>query len=111
MLGYVLIGGSVVVGMALLEDANGTINMVKIVITVRGVTWICKKVAESLDRDKSQIIDYTGWSIAGVNVIGILSNAIKSVEPISQGLIKVSGSIQGLGLWISKMADTVMFLN
>jgi hypothetical protein len=111
MLGYVLIGGSVIVGMALLEDASGTINMVKIIITVRGVTWICTKVAESLDRDKSQMINYTGWSIAGVNVIGVLNNAVKSVEPISQGLVKFIGNIQGLGLWINKMADTVVFWN
>ncbi|MDD4778973.1 MAG: hypothetical protein PHT02_00020 [Tissierellia bacterium] len=107
--GYILLGGSIIVGMALLENAHGTINMVKVIITVRGITWICKKVAESLDKDKSQIIDYTGWSIAGCSVVGILGNAVKSVEPLMGGIGKISGSIQGLGLWINRLVDGVTF--
>jgi len=106
---YVLLGGSIIVGLALLKDASGTVGLVKVVITVRGVTWICKKVSESLDRDKSQIIDYTGWSIAGVGIVKILGNAVKGVEPVMDGLVKISGSLGRLGMWVERVVDGVVF--
>lgn len=83
----------VVVGtliLAFVYDSSGTARLLATTLSIRGVTWITKKVTEELNRDASQIIDFTGWSIAGISIVGILSNAIASVDKVTELIDRIT---------------------
>jgi hypothetical protein len=105
-----LAGGAIIIGISFIVDADGTLKLVVNAITIRGVTWIIKKVIGSMDRDKADLINMTGWSIAGVSIIGILKNAIKGVKPIIQDIGEtmetlrgIKDSVEGFAEWIDKL--------
>ena len=41
---FTLLGGSIVIVLALVHNYNGTIKLVTAVITIRGITWLCVKI-------------------------------------------------------------------
>ena len=94
----IVIAGTLV--LALIHDSTGTIMLLATTLSVRGVTWITKKITENISLDASQIIDFTGWSIAGVSIVKIISNAIGSVDDVGMALSKV-------GLAFDKVANLV----
>jgi hypothetical protein len=48
MVTYTLLGGTIIVTLALLKDTNGTIHLITATITIRGVTWLCQKMMNGI---------------------------------------------------------------
>jgi hypothetical protein len=118
VVGLITIAGvSIVVGISFIVDASGTLKLVINIITVRGVTWVIKRVIGSIDKNKSDLLNFTGWSIAGISMVGILKNAKIGIKPIIEdigetmdtlGKIKDSvkgfkGSLDGFADWLEKI--------
>jgi hypothetical protein len=104
-----LIGGAVVIGLALGVDANGTVNAIELAISVRGVTWLVKKITATISKDNSDIIDFTGWCIAGLSIIIILLNAKAGVHMATDFLGGIVENIKSVGTWLSNLADKIVF--
>jgi hypothetical protein len=109
-----VIGCSIIVGMSMIVDPSGTVKLVVTVITTRGITWIVKKITASLNKDMSDIINFAGWSIAGVAMVKIVKNAKTGVEPALALIGKVGEAIGAVGTILNKvidLADQVTFWN
>ena len=91
-----IIGGAIVIGLSLIQDGSGTVYLVGAIITIRGITWLCKKVTATINLDCSQIIDFAGWSIAGVSIVKLLQNA-------KIGSVHVLDIISGIGETFDKI--------
>lgn len=98
-----LIGGSIVVLMALTTDSKGTISAITVVITVRGITFICKKITSAMNKDFSEILDFTGWSLAGISIIQIIKFATNSV--FFQSILKTNESLTNLASSLDRFAN------
>lgn len=112
MSGGALIGIGATTIMALIYDTDGTIKLVTILVTIRGFTWIIKKVVKEIDYDSSQIIDFTGWCIAGYSAAGILKNALGSVKILTDAAGKVvdfANKIDGFFDKAGSLLDKVIF--
>ena len=116
-----LIGGTILIGLSLMEDSKGTITLVTAVIGIRGVTWICKKAIESIDYQSGELINFTGWCIAGVSIVGIIKNAMLGVTEVMDKIDKgresiesVSENVNNVVKWFEIMAeyaDKITFWN
>lgn len=113
-----LSGCAIVLVLALDTDPNGTLRMVIAIITVRGVTWVVKKITETINKEASQLIDFTGWSIAGISCVGIIKNALKGVkdildwlDKINLGLKKIEDKVEGFDKDIENFMGRIFFWN
>lgn len=100
-----IVAGTVL--LSLIYDAPETATLVARAASVRGVTWIATKTTESLNKDASQFIDFAGWSIAGISMVGIVANAFGSVNTVKSAF----GSIL---IFLDKVAlilDKITFWN
>jgi cystathionine beta-lyase family protein involved in aluminum resistance len=88
-----VLGGALVIGMALIYDADGTIRLVTVALTVRGITWLVKKITAGISLDASQIIDF--------------ANAIGSASAIGAYVGKIGATFAK----ISEFADKIVFWN
>ncbi len=102
-----LVSAGIIVGMALLYDADGTIKLVTIAIGIRGITWVAQKITASISLDASQMIDFTGWSMAGVSMIGVIKNAMGSTAVIRDFATNIANIVNN----VAKFADKVVFWN
>lgn len=93
--------------LALIQDSTGTIRLITATLSVRGVTWITKKITENISLDASQIIDFTGWSIAGVSIVKIISNAMGSVNEVNAFFVKMSVAFGK----VASVVDKITFWN
>lgn len=100
-----LIGIGIVAGMALIYDADSTIKLASTAITVRGMTWVVTKITKGISQDASQIIDFTGWSIAGVSIVKIIGNAMGSVGAIREFVSKVGVAFES----VAGVVDKIVF--
>lgn len=94
----IIIAGTVI--LAFINDSTGTVYLLANTVSVRGITWIAKKITENINLDASQMIDFAGWSIAGVSIVKIISKAINSVD-----------EVQGFFISIAEYMDKVTFWN
>jgi hypothetical protein len=101
------LGAGIVVGMALIYDASGTIKLVSVAAGTVGATWLVKKVTSNISLNASQLIEFAGWSIAGVSIVKIVGNAMASTEA-------VGAFVQKIGMAAGKViefADRIVFWN
>jgi hypothetical protein len=89
--------------LALIHDPSGTAKLVAITTSVRGITWITKKVTEQISLDSSQIIDFTGWSMAGISMVKIIGNAMSSIGKVNMFLVGVSENFTKAAEFIDKL--------
>lgn len=93
MIGEVaLIGGGIVLTLAGIEDFSKTIALTGSIITIRGGTFIAKKVVESINKGNSDLINLAGWALAGVPIVGILLLAKQS-----SGIADMINFFKGIG--------------
>lgn len=104
---YVIIGSVVIVALALIADTAGTIHLITVVITVKGFTFIVKKIVDSFNREHGDIINFTGNCLAGISAVGLIKNAIKGVEPVTNVLGKIGGFINGLGVTLDRISELI----
>lgn len=97
------IGAGFITVMALIYDTDNTIKLVTMIIGVRGVTWLVKKVTSNISIDAAQIIDFTGWSIAGVSVVGVIGNAMRSVAIVTDTISKVSVYFEKIAEFLDRL--------
>lgn len=97
----VVLGSAIVVTLALIADSSGTINLIINVITVKGITFVVRKIVDSFSKDSGDYINFTGNCLAGISVVGLIKNAIKGVKPVSSSLGKVGEFISNVGDWIT----------
>lgn len=114
MVFYTVLGCGVVVGMAMIKDASGTVKLVSAIITVRGLTWLCHRMVASINKDNADIINFCGWSIVGGSVVKILINAKGGLQPVvdlcgrlGEVLSKVYGVLEKMDMY----ADKLIFWN
>lgn len=100
-IGFISCG--LIIIMALIYDTDGTIKLVGAAVGVRGVTWLVKKITNNINFDASQIIDFAGWSIAGVSIVKIISNAMGSVVIIRNAFNKVGQFFDKVNVLIDKI--------
>lgn len=101
------IGVGIVVGMALIYDTSGTLKLVSVAAGTIGATWIVKKTISSISPNASQVIDLAGWSIAGLSLIGITRNAMRSVAEIQMVVSQIGLAFSK----ISEFVDKIVFWN
>ena len=107
-----IIGGAIVIGLSLIQDGSGTVYLVGAIITIRGITWLCKKVTHTINEESSQIVNFTGWCLAGLPIVGILANAKKGLEPVMALGVSVGEVFDKVGSIIEKadqFADKMLF--
>lgn len=104
MSSLVLVGGVVVVGLSFLSDPEKTVQYATAAITIRGATFLAEKIAETQNKESSQIINLAGWCLAGVPIIGILGLSLHPLYEIGAGITKVKETCQGISEWISSLA-------
>lgn len=107
MSSFTLLGGSIIVVLAMIKDYNGTIKLVTAVISIRGVTWLCKKITESINKGNSEIINFAGWSIAGLSIVPIIHNAMEGFKPISESFARAGESINRIEMFFGNIAQFV----
>jgi hypothetical protein len=101
------VGIGIVVGMALVYDTGGTLKLVSVAAGTVGATWLIKKVTSNISLNASQLIEFAGWSIAGVSIVKIVGNAMRSMEVIGAFVGKVGATFAK----ISEFADKIVFWN
>lgn len=114
MVFYTLLGGTIIVGLAMIHNANGTVKLVVAVITVRGLTWLCQKITGSINKDASDMINFAGWSLAGISIVGIINYARLGVKPVTDVIGMGSKFVDSVGLFcdkIGRFVDGVTFWN
>jgi hypothetical protein len=104
---YVLIGSVVIVTLAMIADASGTIHIITAVITIKGITFIVKKILNNLHVGNGEMINFYGNCLAGVSAVGLIKNAIKGVEPVSKVLGKVGVFVNGLGVTMDRIGEFI----
>ena len=98
----IIIAGTII--LAIIHDASGTATLLASTLSIRGVTWITKKITEKINLDASQIIDFAGWSIAGVSIVKIISNAMGSIDEVKIFFMKASGVFDKIASIVDKIA-------
>lgn len=93
--------------LAFIYDTDGTARLVATALSVRGTTWIVKKVTENINVDASQIIDFTGWSIAGISMVRVLGNAMGSINKVTAFVDKTAVMLDK----IATIVDKITFWN
>lgn len=101
----IIIVGTVI--LALIHDPSGTAILLASATKIGGVTWICKKVTEQINRDASQIIYFAGSSMAGVSAVKIIGNAMGSVSKVGVFF----GNIAETFAKIAEIVDKITFWN
>jgi hypothetical protein len=104
---YIILGSVIIVTLGMIADANGTVKLVTAIITVKGFTFIVKKVTDSFGKDKGDIINFVGNCIAGISAIGLIKNAIEGVKPVSSVLGKVGVFINGVGGTLDRLSEFI----
>lgn len=100
-----IIIGTVV--LSLVYDPSGTARLVATTVSVRGMTWIMRKITENVSFDASQIIDFTGWSIAGISMVKIISNAMGSISTVDLFFTNMSMAFEK----VANVVDKITFWN
>jgi hypothetical protein len=98
-----LIGGTIVIAMALTKNTQSTVELTVAVITIRGVTFLCQKLVGSLNKEHADVINLVGWAVAARPVIQILKLAKEST--IFESLLKTTDSLTRLGDTFSRIGD------
>jgi len=96
-----------ITGLALLYDPSGTAGHLATALSVRGLTWVVKKITENIDSGSSQLIDFAGWSIAGVSIVKIISNAMGSMGTVNVFFINVATAATK----VAEVIDKITFWN
>jgi hypothetical protein len=103
-MGIIIVG---IILLALIYNPSNTASLVITAVSIRGVVWIAKKTVEKINFDASQIIDFVGWSIAGVSIVKIISNAMASVGQVKDFFMGISNCIYK----IAEIVDKITFWN
>lgn len=94
-----LVGCGTVVLLAVATDSKAAIQLISIVVTVRGVTFLAKKVTQTINKDCADLIDFAGWSFAGISGIKLLKLAYAQVSPVVANMQKFADFIDKLTPW------------
>jgi hypothetical protein len=102
MIEATLIGGGILLGTALLGDPTSTVKAITGIIAVRGVTFVCKKIA-NMNTDYEQIIDFTGWGLAGIGIVTLIKNSLKGISPVIHTVQGAVDFFSQIGAWLDKI--------
>ncbi len=97
----VMVTGTII--LALAYDAQGTATLLVSTLSAGGITWITKKITERIDMDASLIISFAGWSIAGVSMVKIISNALGSLGKVQLFFTNVSLALDKVVMLVDKI--------
>jgi hypothetical protein len=109
-----LIGGGIVFGLAFISNPKQTIALSSVILTARGVTFLAKRMTQTMNKDASDIIDFAGWSIAGVSIIKLLQIAMSGFTTVGDSINKIQTEIASVGQFferIAQWADKITFWN
>ncbi|HYE12242.1 MAG TPA: hypothetical protein VEF53_18890 [Patescibacteria group bacterium] len=103
MLTITVVGCGTVIILALGADPKQTTQLVTAIITIRGITFIAKRITQTINRDASDMVNFVGWSIAGVSMVKLLKLSYQGVTPFISTVTKISNGIQGFAEWMDKL--------
>lgn len=92
----------VVVGMALMHDAHQTVQLVTAVVTVRGITWLVTRIS-NINKTASEMIDFTGWSLAGIFGVGLIKLAIVGIPEVLEKYAHIVDGFNKFAAWVDKI--------
>jgi hypothetical protein len=104
---YVVLGSVVIITLALIADASGTVSLIIAVVSVKGITFVVKKIVDSFNRENGDMINFVGNCLAGISAIGLIKNAIRGVKPVSDVLGKIGGFVNGLGNTMDRIGEFI----
>jgi hypothetical protein len=93
----IIIAGTVF--LSFINDATGTVYLVANAVSIRGITWIVKRVTQDISFDASKIIDFTGWSLAGISIVKIISKALDSVGEVEGFFVRLADYVDRITFW------------
>ena len=93
----VIVTGTLI--LACIYDASSTANLLVKALGTRGVTLVAVKSTETINKDASKIIDFAGWSMAGISIIGIIKNAMGSIGTVSNVFVSTAEFIDKITFW------------
>jgi hypothetical protein len=108
MLYVTIVGGVIIITLALLADSSATVILVTTVITVRGISWIMKKITQNVNKDCSELIDFAGWTIAGVSLVKLIMLTNKGLQPVIKMCTDIGVSLTSFWDWMKNAEE---FLN
>lgn len=80
--GLSVFGATVVVGMAFLGDPHSTGTYLVTIITIRGVSFLLRKITWNLSNDMADILDFTTWCLCAVPIVSIIKNSQVGIQPL-----------------------------
>jgi hypothetical protein len=104
---YMILGSAVIVTLALISDFNGTVSLVTMVITVKGITFVVRKIVDSFNREHGEIINFVGNCLAGISCVGLIKNAMEGVKPVTSVLGKVGSFVNGIGGTLERVSEFI----
>lgn len=104
MSSLVLIGGAVIVGLSFISDPQETVKLATAAITIRGATFLSVKIAETQNKQTAEIINMTGWALAGIPIVGMLDLSLQPLVLIGEGITKFKDTCQGFANWVNGLA-------
>jgi hypothetical protein len=104
---YIVLGSVIIVTLALIADPSGTVRLVVAVITVKGITFVVKKIVDSFSRDSGDYINFAGNCLAGVSCVGLIKNAIVGVKPVTEVLGKVGSFVKGISGSLDRLSEFI----
>jgi uncharacterized protein YoxC len=105
MLQVTIICGVIIITLALLADSSATVTCVTTIITIRGISWVMKKITQNVNKDCSEIIDFTGWTIAGISIVRLLKLSLRGLQPVIDTCQDIGNSIQSIGQWMQNAQE------
>jgi hypothetical protein len=103
MLSVYVIGGGIFLVLCINGDAKQTIHLVTVIITIQGITFLAKKVTETLNKDNSEIIKFAGMALSATSGVALIKLAIQGWRPVSNFLITFSNGLGGFAAWLERI--------
>jgi len=103
MIETALIGGGVVLGLACLTDPKKAIGFTVSIITIRGMTFLAKKITEEINPQASLVINFCGWCLAGIPIVALLKLSTGGIQEVVDSFNKIGEEINNIGMFIEKL--------
>jgi len=102
-----LIGGGVVLGLAFITNPIEMIRLSTAIISTRGMTFLAKKMTQTMNKDSADMIDFAGWCLTGVPLIALLKLSTAGITQVADSFDKTAQTIGKIALWVEKISSWI----
>lgn len=94
---FSVFGAIVIIGVGFLGNASSTGTCLITIITVRGVSFLLRKMTWSLSKDMADILDFTAWCVCAIPAVTVIKNAQLGLVPINNFFVSVNAFFSSIG--------------